>query len=75
MAKIGQVRFFFFILAKTKTSFTGTAQNNVVEEEGSQNFNRRDWKPGHNMAKANYFAMEQSGAVSSGKIGPKFSLG
>ena len=27
------------------------------------------------MAKANYFAMEQSGVVSSGKIGPKCSLG
>ena len=26
MAKIGQVRFFLFIFAKTKTSFTGTAQ-------------------------------------------------
>ena len=25
------------------------------------------------MAEANYFAMEQSGAVSSGKIGPKCS--
>ena len=36
MAKIGQVRFFLFILAKTKTSFPETAQKNVVEEEGSQ---------------------------------------
>ena len=42
MAKIGQVRFFLFILAKTKTSFPGTAQKNVVEEEGSQTFSRRD---------------------------------
>ena len=42
MAEIGQVCFFFFIFAKTKTSFTGTAQKNVLEEEGSQNFSRRD---------------------------------
>ena len=27
MAEIGQVGFFLFIFAKTKTSFTGTAQN------------------------------------------------
>ena len=38
MAEIGQVGFFLFIFAKTKTSFTGTAQKKCSRRGRIPNF-------------------------------------